>query len=334
MWLLLKEGLQVVNLGLDAGVCLLALTTQGWHLGVLGEVCGAGWKDSSLDHVDHSFHFDAQSCDVALIHDLLAGQTLLGAEYLHVTEDLLVGVCCELGDCQWSVVQVWQTPLLRFLRPLSGVAIAGEDNFSVLLEHCRHSVPVAHATLDHASQICHTGRHDGVANGNGEGAVLRRAHSPELEAVSAEWEGSRSVPVLDTTWCSHCCGGLGVGQLLLSLVSQKWTTTNDGIDVSLEAGAWVQRDDGRWCLLCSQAVVVSRVRNRAAHQAVVLHETIGERRDACDEQLSSRVGLARVEKVEAGVGSNGPVVVLARAVDAGEWLLVEKDMQADLLGLL
>ena len=42
----------------------------------------------------------------------------------------------------------------------------------------------------------HAGGHDGVADHDGQAAVLRGAHSAELEAVAAEGEGRRAVPVL------------------------------------------------------------------------------------------------------------------------------------------
>mmetsp|Transcript_97247 Transcript_97247/g.225448 ORF Transcript_97247/g.225448 Transcript_97247/m.225448 type:complete len:415 (+) Transcript_97247:1065-2309(+) len=102
----------------------------------------------------------------------------------------------------------------------------------------------------------------------------------------------------------------------------------------LEPCARVERDDGGWCLLRAQAVVIACVSYSASNKLVVLHEAVRQACNASDEELTSRVSLAGVEEVEASVRAHGPVVVLAGAVDACKGLLMEEHNQAQLLGLL
>mmetsp|Transcript_63588 Transcript_63588/g.166544 ORF Transcript_63588/g.166544 Transcript_63588/m.166544 type:complete len:413 (-) Transcript_63588:22-1260(-) len=61
---------------------------------------------------------------------------------------------------------------------------------------------------------------------------------------------------------------------------------------------------------------------------------MGQGCDAGDVELTGRVCLPGVEEVQAGVGAHRPVVVLPGAVDAGEGLLVEEHVEAELRRLL
>jgi hypothetical protein len=81
-------------------------------------------------------------------------------------------------------------------------------------------------------------------------------------------------------------------------------------------------------------VVVAGRGHAAAHEVVVLAEAVGQGCDASDVELTGRVCLPGVEEVEAGVGAHRPAVVLPGAVDAGEGLLVEGHVEAELRRLL
>ena len=57
--------------------------------------------------------------------------------------------------------------------------------------------------------------------------------------------------------------------------------------------------------------------------------------NGCQEELELEIVLgilAGVEKVFTRVGTDGPVVVLAGAVDAGKWLFMQQAYQTVLLG--
>mmetsp|Transcript_62878 Transcript_62878/g.116908 ORF Transcript_62878/g.116908 Transcript_62878/m.116908 type:complete len:241 (-) Transcript_62878:437-1159(-) len=240
MRLLAEHGLQGIYLSLDAGVCCLSVSAQCWILGILCIIGGASWQETSLNHLNHGLHFDAHGCDIALIHHLLACLALLVGEHLKVIEHFHVLCRCKLCDRQRCVVQVWQSPLLRFLRPLRTVAISSEDHIAILLVDLSYSIPVGHTTFDQAGQVSHTSRHDGVADGDREGAILRRADRTELEAVSTEGEGRGSVTILHTAGSTHCSCCFWIGQLLLSLVSEERGALDDVVHMLLEASARIQ----------------------------------------------------------------------------------------------
>ena len=92
----------------------------------------------------------------------------------------------------------------------------------------------------------------------------------------------------------------------------------------LELGAQEDRDDRRRRLVGSEAVVLPGARDRRAQQRLVLVDGLDDRRAEEQELQVLRRGVAGVEQVQAGVGAHRPVVVLARAVDAGERLLVQQ----------
>ena len=84
--------------------------------------------------------------------------------------------------------------------------------------------------------------------------------------------------------------------------------------------------------LAPEAVVVGRAGDGDAEQFRILGDGADDG-DAEDEELGVVVRrVAGVEQVLAGVGGHRPVVVLARAVDAGERLLVQQAGQAVLVG--
>ena len=64
----------------------------------------------------------------------------------------------------------------------------------------------------------------------------------------------------------------------------------------------------------------------------ILRKAVGQAGNGGDVELSAGLVLAWVEEVQARVGADGPVGVLAAAVDAGEGLLVEEHLQTQLRG--
>ena len=80
--------------------------------------------------------------------------------------------------------------------------------------------------------------------------------------------------------------------------------------------------------LAPEAVILAGVRDARAEQ-VGVHVDGPDDRDEERQELGVGVRVvARVEQVLALVGAHRPVVVLARAVDAGERLLVDEEHQA------
>ena len=92
----------------------------------------------------------------------------------------------------------------------------------------------------------------------------------------------------------------------------------------LELGAQEDRDDRRRGLVGAQAMILPGRGDRCPQQPLVLVDGLDDRR-AEEQELQVLVrGVAGLEQVLAVVGAHRPVVVLARAVDAGERLLVQE----------
>mmetsp|Transcript_21214 Transcript_21214/g.48457 ORF Transcript_21214/g.48457 Transcript_21214/m.48457 type:complete len:382 (+) Transcript_21214:280-1425(+) len=326
--------LQRVGLHLDGLVKVQAVSNEVGGTPVVGEVPGTSWEDAGLHHLDHGCGLNLKGGDVALVHDLGAGPRLVGGEHLHGLESVLVLRGAEGLDGLGGRVKVRQPTARRFPGPVSRVAVAGEDNLLVLLEHGRHGLAVVLPVLDALGQVGHASRHHRVADRDGEGAVLRGAHGPELEAVAAEGEGGRAVPVLDV--CLHVHRGPAAGALLLpvGLVRAQLAPLQNVVDVLLKANPREERDDRGRRLLGAKAVVVACMCHGAPHQLIVLAEAVRQARNGRDKERLRVLGLARVKEVEARVRADGPVGVLAAAVDAGEGLLVEEGLQSELAGLL
>ena len=90
-------------------------------------------------------------------------------------------------------------------------------------------------------------------------------------------------------------------------------------------------DSGR-SLVSAESVVVARGSYGSPEQILVLVDSLNDRRE---EKLEGNVVLgvfSGAEQVLAEVCAERPVVVLARAVDAGEGLLVEQADKAVLFG--
>ena len=121
-------------------------------------------QDASLSHLDHGLHLAAHARDVVLIHHLLTCFGLLSGVDLQGLQQLLVLLRVPSGNGLGRGVEVWQATLASLNGPLSGVAVAGENHVLVLLEELCHSVTMAHATLNQASQVSHSRGHDGVAD--------------------------------------------------------------------------------------------------------------------------------------------------------------------------
>ena len=157
--------------------------------------------------------------------------------------------------------------------------------------------------------------------------LATRAHRAELELVPRERERARPVPVARMPRqlrqrraprgpaCRRACVRLGSPCSTCARMSDSIVAQED-------------RDDGRRRLVGTEPVIVGRRRDRSAQQVgVQVHRP--HHRHQEHQELQVGVGLVlRIEQVDARVGGHRPVVVLARAVDAGERLLVQQRGQA------
>ena len=95
-----------------------------------------------------------------------------------------------------------------------------------------------------------------------------------------------------------------------------------------ELSAQEAGDDGWRCLVGAQTVRVGRARDAGLQQGIVRINGLQYVDDEGDEAEVILGCLARAHQQDAGVGTERPVVVLTRAVDALEWFLVQQDTEA------
>ena len=94
-------------------------------------------------------------------------------------------------------------------------------------------------------------------------------------------------------------------------------------------GKRIAQEDGdnrRRSLVRAQTMIVAAARNAHAKQILVVVNRFDDRGEEHDELQVICRGLARIEQI-LGFGANGPVVVLARTVDAFERLLMKQAHQ-------
>ena len=99
---------------------------------------------------------------------------------------------------------------------------------------------------------------------------------------------------------------------------------DDGVENALDLVADVHRHDGRGRFVRAETVVVRGRRHADAQHILIIIHRLDHR--AQEEQKLCVLGrrLAGLEQVHAGVGGQGPVVVLAGTVDAGKRLFVQQ----------
>ena len=116
---------------LRAGEYLLLLDRG---VGEGGLVCHQAVSEVLLDHLEHGECLDADGLRVVLEVDLIAGVDLDLGEDVVLFEELLVLLCLDLWHRLREGLEVVEASLLCLSYPLIGVAVAVEDDASVLLE--------------------------------------------------------------------------------------------------------------------------------------------------------------------------------------------------------
>mmetsp|Transcript_20848 Transcript_20848/g.52167 ORF Transcript_20848/g.52167 Transcript_20848/m.52167 type:complete len:212 (-) Transcript_20848:527-1162(-) len=145
---LAEDILELVRLNFDALIRRLALASECGHGSIGGHVLSASREDAGLNHTDQGVDLDAERRYVVLIHDFSTRIAFLFREDAELFEQGLRFLRVELRHGLRRVLQIWKPALRRLRQPLLGVAVAREDDVAVLLEHLRHGVSVAHASLD------------------------------------------------------------------------------------------------------------------------------------------------------------------------------------------
>ena len=325
-----RELLEQLGLGLARHAHVLLDGQVGGDVGSIGV---HGRQNLLVGHVNHRESLDVDEVRILLELDLVVA---LGLDAAHDAELLEQGDVLLLHHRRRSIgqrAQVGQAALGGLLSPLGAVAVAVEDDVLVVgqgLLDPGHGVGLkARAALHGVGEILELLGNGRVEHHVGVGQVLARTSGAELELVAREGEGRGAVAV---------GGVLGkVGQhrhaqvhalLVVALVG---LALDDGLDDAVELVAQEDGDDCGRCLVGAQTVVVTGRGNAdAQHLLVIVHS--GDDAGEEDEELQVLLGgVAGIEQVLA-VGRQRPVVMLARAVDALERLLVLQAHQAVVAG--
>ena len=221
--------------------------------------------------------------------------------------------------------------------PLGRVAVAVEQHALVLAQRVDHDLVdrglealLALLRLDLLDEERQRLGDDRVQHGVRLRSRLRAADGAELELVAGECERRRAVAVRRVAR-QRRQRRHAEAHRVLALLGLRRGARDDVVDDVGELLAEVDRDDRRRRFIRTEAMVVASVRDRAAQQVRVHIDRAHHRREEHDEPQVRLRRVAGVEQVVAGVGRERPVVVLARAVDARERLLVQQALEAVLL---
>ncbi len=197
-------------------------------------------------------------------------------------------------------------------------------------------IRVAHDGLDLGRRVggafqpfCELAKHLGhgrVEVGVGGGDGLGRTDHAELEFIAGESERTRTVTIGQVQGQAREARD---AQLHAHAAARRaGLALHDGVQDLAEHAAEEDGDDGRRGLAGAQAVVVAGGgRRRAEEEGVAIDRLDHRGGEEQEARVLARV-LAGVEEVHAVVGGHGPVVMLARAVHAGEGFLVEERLHA------
>jgi len=230
-----------------------------------------------------------------------------------------------------------QSAACRFRFPFLAVAVAVEadglalpDVFADDLYEGGHLLFTAcHQRVDLLLEELQLLGDGGVEGNHRAGAVRFRPHGTELEAVAGEGEGRGAVAV---GVVDEQLGDLRDVELHAVLARERHQFVGRAllhvVEHAAQLGAQERGDDGGRCLVGSQTVGIRGTHDGGFQQSVVTvdsHERVDHEGD--EAQVLFRC-LARCHERKSRVGSQRPVVVLARAVHALEGLLMEQDTEA------
>lgn len=277
-------------------------------------------------HVEHGDRLNVDGLAVIFKGNLVAGEDLgfrknpvLGKE----GDALLADKSRQrLG----SALEI-QEPALGGLRlPGAGVAVPVEDNPLVFTHRLFDQVVEGLGEVGSALQkigklrefLGDDGVEDKVRPRDREG----RAGHPKFKLVSGE--GKRGGPVAVGQVLGEARQYVDPDGHILGHAAVVRLAGCNRIEDAGELVAQEHREDGGRRFVRAEAVVVAGGGNRNPQQVLIIIDSLD---DGGEEQQELGIflwGFAGFEKIQAGVGRKGPVVVLARTIDAGERLLVQQ----------
>ena len=226
--------------------------------------------------------------------------------------------------------QIQQATALRFLHPFVGVVVAVEDDALMFRDSAADQLLQSGREIRRLLQfVGKLGKllgHNGIEYDIGTGYGELRAQHAELELVAGEGKGGGAVAV-----------GVVLGEarkdmdphlhVLLILMAVVIALFDGGKD-SGQLIAEEHGNDGGRRLVGAQPVIVARAGNGDTQQILVFVHRLDDGGEE-EEKLGVLLrGIAGFQQVDAGIGGDGPVVVLTAAVDPVEGLFVEQAGQA------
>ena len=168
-------------------------------------------------------------------------------------------------------------------------------------------------------------RHDGVQSNVGTGDRLAGAKHPELKLIAGEGHGRGAVPVRVVLGNGRHGVHADLEGAFAGLLELR--TADDGLHDGIQ---FVTQEDGEDCGRCfgsAQTVIVAGKCHRSPQEVLILVHALDKGRQEQQELGVLAGSLAGLEEVLACVGVQGPVIVLAGAVDTGEGLFIQKAHQ-------
>ena len=303
--------------------------------GKVGDIALHRRQDLLAGHVHHGQRLDADGLAVVLQLYLVAGAQLglrvdlVGHQHVHV---LLLQ---QHGDGVRRCPQVQQAALFGGLPdPCVIVAVAVEDDTLVGLDGALDQIVQRGGQVVRPLQLVGEQAqglgHRGVQHDIGAGDGVAGAQHAELELVASEGEGRGPVAVGGVTDKARQHIRAQLHPFLLHAAVGRIRL--DGLQNAGQLIAQKDGDHGGRRFVGSQPVVVAGGGHGGAQQPLIIVHGLDHRHKE-QQELRVLVGrLARGQQIDAGVGGDGPVIVLAAAVDAGKGLLMEQAHQTVLGG--
>ena len=227
-----------------------------------------------------------------------------------------------LGRC----AKIQKPALFRFLQPRFVITVAVEDDALVLADDAANQL--LQITLKVLAALERIGilpqalgdrrvEHD-VDAGNGSAG----AGGAKLELVAREGKGRGAVSV--GRILREARQRVHADLQLLALLADVSRAGFDGVEDLGKLRAEEHGNDRGGRLVCAETVVVSGGGNADAKHILIIVHRLDHRAEAEQKQRVLRRRLAGLQKIHAGVGPDGPVVVLAGAVDAGKGLFMQE----------
>ena len=121
---------------------------------------------------------------------------------------------------------------------------------------------------------------------------------------------------------------------LIALVGLIFAGIDDAFDDLVELVAQEDGNNRRRCLVGAQTVIVARAGHSHTHQILIVIHCGDDGAEEYEELGVFTGGIAGVQQVDAGIGAQGIVVVLAASVDALEGFFVQQAHHAMAVGYL